>query len=55
MRAGAFNWRSSVKATERLKSASAEIRAVARTEPVTAAEGVIALHPLPKSEWSDKT
>jgi hypothetical protein len=55
MRAGAFNWRSSAKAIERLKSASAEIRAVARTDPVTAAEGVIPLHPLPKNEWSDKT
>jgi hypothetical protein len=43
MRAGAYSWRSSAKAIERLKSASAEIRAVARTDPVTAAEGVIAL------------
>ena len=31
------------KAIERLKSASSEIRAVARVDPVTAAEGVIAL------------
>ncbi len=43
MRAGAFSWRSSAKAIERLRSASAEIRAIARTDPVTAAEGVIAL------------
>lgn len=43
MRAGAYSWKSSAKATERLKSASSEIRAVARTEPVKAAEGVIAL------------
>ena len=43
MRAGAYSWKSSAKAIERLKSASAEIRAVARTDPTTAAEGVIAL------------
>lgn len=43
MRAGAFSWRSSAKAIERLKSASAEIRAVARADPEKAAEGVIAL------------
>jgi hypothetical protein len=43
MRAGAYSWKSSTKAVERLKSASAEIRAVARTDPTTAAEGVIAL------------
>ncbi|MGO4917880.1 hypothetical protein [Pseudogemmobacter sp. W21_MBD1_M6] len=43
MRAGAYSWKSSAKAIERLKSASAEIRAVARTDPVTAAEGVIVL------------
>ena len=43
LRAGAYSWRSSVKAIDRLKSASAEIRAVARSEPVIAAEGVIAL------------
>ena len=43
MRAGAYSWRSSAKAIERLKSASAEIRAVNRSDPVTAAEGVIAL------------
>lgn len=43
MRAGAYSWKSSAKAIERLKSASSEIRAVARVDPVTAAEGVIAL------------
>jgi hypothetical protein len=43
MRAGAYSWKSSSKAIERLKSASSEIRAVARADPVTAAEGVIAL------------
>jgi len=43
MRAGAYSWKSSTKAVERLKSASAEIRAVARTDPTAAAEGVIAL------------
>jgi hypothetical protein len=43
MRAGAYSWRSSSKAIERLKSANSEIRAVARVDPVTAAEGVIAL------------
>jgi hypothetical protein len=43
MRAGACSWKSSAKAIERLKSASSEIRAVARTDPTGAAEGVIAL------------
>lgn len=43
MRAGAYSWKSSAKAIERLKLASSEIRAVARTDPSTAAEGVIAL------------
>jgi hypothetical protein len=43
MRTGAYSWKSSAKAIERLKSASSEIRAVARTDPITAAEGVIAL------------
>ena len=43
MRAGAYSWKSSAKAIERLNSAGSEIRAVARTEPVKAAEGVIAL------------
>ena len=43
MRAGAYSWRSSAKAIERLKSARTEIRSVARKDSVTAAEGVIAL------------
>ena len=43
MRAGAYSWKSSAKAMERLKSASSEIRAVARTDPIAAAEGIIAL------------
>ena len=43
MRAGAYSWMSSAKAIERLKSASSEIRAVARTDLTSAAEGVIAL------------
>ncbi len=43
MRAGAFGWRGSAKAIERLKSARTEIRAVRRTDPLAAAEGVIAL------------
>jgi len=43
MRAGAYSWRSSAKAAARLKTASSEIRAVARSEPVVASEGVIAL------------
>jgi hypothetical protein len=43
LRAGTFSWRSSAKAIERLSSASAEIRTVARADPITAAEGVIAL------------
>lgn len=43
MRAGACSWKSSAKAIERLKLASTELRAVARTDPTAAAEGVIAL------------
>ncbi len=43
MRAGAFGWRGSAKAIERLKSARTEIRAVNRADPVAAAEGVVAL------------
>src|SRR6056297_3172514 len=43
LRAGAFGWRGSAKAIDRLKSASAEIRAVRRNDPVKAAEGVVAL------------
>ena len=43
IRAGAYSWHSSSKAIERLKSARKEILSVARSEPVTAAEGVVAL------------
>src|SRR6056297_2789815 len=43
MRAGVFSWKSSAKAIARLKSARSEIRTVARTDPTTAAEGVIDL------------
>jgi hypothetical protein len=43
MRAGAFGWRGTAKAIERLRSASSEIRAVNRADPVAAAEGVVAL------------
>jgi len=43
MRAGAFGWRGSAKATQRLKSASTEIRSIRRNDPVIAAEGVVAL------------
>jgi hypothetical protein len=43
MRAGAFGWRGSAKAVERLRSAATEIRAVHRADPVAAAEGVVAL------------
>ncbi|WP_101069211.1 hypothetical protein [Roseovarius salinarum] len=43
LRAGAFGWRGSAKAIDRLKAASTEIRAARRSDPVTAAEGVVAL------------
>jgi len=43
MRAGAYSWRSSAKAIERLKSTRTEVRSVARKDVVKAAEGVIAL------------
>lgn len=43
LRAGAFGWRGSAKANERLKSTSAEIRAVRRIDQVAAADGVVAL------------
>jgi tetratricopeptide (TPR) repeat protein len=43
MRAGLYSWRSSSKAVERLKSATSEIKVVNRSDPVTAAEGVVAL------------
>jgi hypothetical protein len=43
MRANSFNWRSSAKAIERLAAAESEIRAINRADPVTGAEGVVAL------------
>ena len=43
MRAGAYSWKSSAKAIDRLKTASAKIRVVARTAPNAGAECVIAL------------
>ena len=43
MRAGAFGWRGSARAIDRLKRARSEIRAVNRTDPVTAAAGVVTL------------
>ena len=43
LRAGAFGWRGSAKAIDRLKRARSEIRAVNRKDPVTAAAGVVTL------------
>ena len=43
MRAGSYNWKSSAKAIARLKSTVSEIKAVNRSDPAAAAEGVIAL------------
>jgi hypothetical protein len=43
MRARSYNWKSSARAIARLKSTVSEIKAVNRTDPVAAAEGVIAL------------
>lgn len=43
MRAGAFNWRGSAKAIEKLKAASAEIRSMAKVDPIVTGEGVIIL------------
>lgn len=43
MRAGAFGWRGTPKATSRPKAARREIEAVRKTDPVAADEGVIAL------------
>src|SRR6056297_1585334 len=42
-RANAYGWNGSRLAAQRLKEALSEIRAVARKEPVTAAEGAIVL------------
>lgn len=43
MRAGAFGWHGTAKATARLKAATREIKAVRKADPVAAGEGVIAL------------
>jgi hypothetical protein len=43
MRARSYNWKSSAKAIARLKSTVSEIKAVNRSDPAAAAEGVIAL------------
>ena len=43
LRSGAFGWRGSQLACQRLKEAVAEIKKVARAEPVIAAEGVVCL------------
>lgn len=43
MRAGAFGWRGTAKATSRLKAATREIKAVRKSDPAVAGEGVIAL------------
>ena len=42
-RANAFGWKASKLASQRLKEALAEIKAVARKDPLTAAEGAIVL------------
>ena len=43
LRARAFGWRGSHLACQRLKEAVAEIKKVARTDPVTASDGVVSL------------
>jgi hypothetical protein len=43
LRARAFGWRGSHLACQRLKEAVAEIKKVARTDPVTAGDGVVSL------------
>ena len=43
MHAGLYTWRSAAKAVERLKSATSEIKAVNRADPIAAADGVVAL------------
>lgn len=42
MRAGAFGWRGTAKANSRLKAATREIKALRKSDPVVAGEGVIA-------------
>jgi hypothetical protein len=43
MRRGGYGRRGSAKAVERLKAAPAEIKAVSKTDPVRAGEGVVVL------------
>lgn len=43
MRRGRFGWRGSANAVQRLKAATAEIKAVAKSDPVRAGEGVVVL------------
>jgi hypothetical protein len=43
LRSSAFGWKSSHLACERLKEAVAEIKRVARTDPVVAGDGVVSL------------
>jgi hypothetical protein len=43
LRSGAFGWRGSHLACQRLKEAAVEIKSVARTDPVTACDGVVTL------------
>ena len=43
LRARAFGWRGSHLACQRLKEAVTEIKKVARTDPVTAGDGVVSL------------
>jgi hypothetical protein len=43
LRSGAFGWKGSHLACQRLKEAATEIKNIARTDPVTAADGVVCL------------
>lgn len=43
LRSGAFGWRGSHLACQRLKEAAVEIKSVGRTDPVTAGDGVVTL------------
>jgi hypothetical protein len=43
LRSGAFGWNGSHLACQRLKEAATEIKNTARTDPVTAADGVVCL------------
>jgi hypothetical protein len=42
-RANAYGWRASSLAIGRLKEAAAEIRSVAKSDPVAAADGIVSL------------